>query len=324
MPNKLPEDAIRMGIAGGFVFLIALPCAGLGWALCRHYCRPLLTPWQRPHARWNGTELLALFGLFLLLPSLVQSLIISTMGEDGAVSPETLPIWASALSATLVCAVGWGQWYRRHRTPQFLRRLPGQLLLGFATWPTSHVVVFAIYTLCLLILAALGEEPNPHPFSQLMQSEAGPGTLLLLGLLACVLAPLVEEFLFRGVLFDWSVQRQRHSWVILTFAILLTLASGQIYAVLFLGILCVAYGGWEKTTRRIGCRTPSRITNTVYATSALFAAVHSGVWPSPIPLFALGLFLGTLRARTGGIAAGVALHGLFNAVSYVYLLRGSA
>ena len=36
----------------------------------------------------------------------------------------------------------------------------------------------------------------------------------------------------------------------------------------------------------------------IYGTSLLFAAMHSGVWPSPIALFVLGLGLGWLAYRT--------------------------
>jgi membrane protease YdiL (CAAX protease family) len=61
----------------------------------------------------------------------------------------------------------------------------------------------------------------------------------------------------------------------------------------------------------------------IYASAALFALVHAGVWPSPIPLFFLGLGLGWLAVRTRGILVPVIVHGLFNAVSAVYVLRGA-
>ena len=39
----------------------------------------------------------------------------------------------------------------------------------------------------------------------------------------------------------------------------------------------------------------------VYVSAAFFALVHSAVWPTPIPLFFLGLGLGWLAVRTRGI-----------------------
>jgi membrane protease YdiL (CAAX protease family) len=59
----------------------------------------------------------------------------------------------------------------------------------------------------------------------------------------------------------------------------------------------------------------------VYATAAFFALLHP-VWPNPIPLFALGLGLGYLAVRTNGLLVPVLVHGLFNAVSVVFVLRG--
>jgi CNT family concentrative nucleoside transporter len=48
----------------------------------------------------------------------------------------------------------------------------------------------------------------------------------------------------------------------------------------------------------------------VYASAALFAVVHSAIWPSPIPLFLLGLGLGWLAVRTRGVLAPAIVHGL--------------
>jgi membrane protease YdiL (CAAX protease family) len=245
-------------------------------------------------------------------------------GEDLAPTDEMRKIWAATLSTTVVLACTAILWILRHPRPQFLRQLPGQLVLGFVTWPVVHSLVFGIFTLCLLVILGLGGEPEKHPFSQVNLAEAGWMDVLVLGLLACILAPFMEEFLFRGILIDWSVQRTLNPWIIGFLAVTFAVASGQLYAVAFVVLLCLMSGGWGYATRRVGLRTPVRVSSAVYVSSVLFATVHSGVWPSPIPLFVLGLFLGTLRVRTGGIAAGVVLHGLFNAVSFVYLLRGSA
>ena len=67
--------------------------------------------------------------------------------------------------------------------------------------------------------------------------------------------------------------------------------------------------------------TGARRARAVYATAAMFALIHSA-WPTPIPLFALGLALGWLAVRTNGILVPVVVHGLFNAVSAVFILRG--
>ena len=55
----------------------------------------------------------------------------------------------------------------------------------------------------------------------------------------------------------------------------------------------------------------------IFATALLFACVHD--WPTPVPLFLLGLLLGWLAYRTQGLVAPITLHVLFNATSCIQL-----
>ena len=58
----------------------------------------------------------------------------------------------------------------------------------------------------------------------------------------------------------------------------------------------------------------------IYATSLLFAAVHSAVWPSPIPIFVLSLGLGFVAYRTQSVVPSIACHMLFNLISCIAML----
>ncbi len=58
----------------------------------------------------------------------------------------------------------------------------------------------------------------------------------------------------------------------------------------------------------------------IYGTSLLFAAMHSGVWPSPIALFVLGLGLGWLAYRTRSLVGPILVHALFNGVACLQLV----
>jgi membrane protease YdiL (CAAX protease family) len=58
----------------------------------------------------------------------------------------------------------------------------------------------------------------------------------------------------------------------------------------------------------------------VYATAVFFASVHP--WPTPVPLFLLGLLLGWCAWRTQSLVAPLTLHILFNAVACVELAMG--
>jgi membrane protease YdiL (CAAX protease family) len=68
------------------------------------------------------------------------------------------------------------------------------------------------------------------------------------------------------------------------------------------------------------CRTP--VPAGVLGTSLLFAAAHSSVWPSPVPLLVLGLGLGWLAQRTGSLVAPILVHALFNGVGCVLFWWG--
>jgi membrane protease YdiL (CAAX protease family) len=98
--------------------------------------------------------------------------------------------------------------------------------------------------------------------------------------------------------------------------------SFQSPAIVF--VLVLAAGAYF--IQRVGPRWPkfpARTALAVWSSSALFAAAHSSVWPTPIPLFLLALGLGYLAARTRSWAAGAVTHILFNAVSTVWVfLRG--
>jgi membrane protease YdiL (CAAX protease family) len=52
----------------------------------------------------------------------------------------------------------------------------------------------------------------------------------------------------------------------------------------------------------------------------LFAAFHSGVWPSPVPLLLLALGLGYLAYRAQSLAAPMLIHALFNGFNCVLIL----
>lgn len=58
----------------------------------------------------------------------------------------------------------------------------------------------------------------------------------------------------------------------------------------------------------------------ICGSSLLFAAFHSGVWPSPIPLFLLALALGWLAYRTHSLVGPIVAHVLFNGVASIVMV----
>jgi membrane protease YdiL (CAAX protease family) len=72
--------------------------------------------------------------------------------------------------------------------------------------------------------------------------------------------------------------------------------------------------------QRAGQTSAVNVTRGIYGTALLFAAFHSSVWPTPIPLFLLALGLGYLTYRTQSLVGPLVMHALFNAVPCLLIL----
>ena len=167
-----------------------------------------------------------------------------------------------------------------------------------------------------------------------------------------VLAPCIEEILFRGVLLFWLLKMPdvspmkpaelppaRRADVCYGAGLLLSLKplfdalergvrgtelARPLAPMIFILALLPFYlllplSPWLRLRTRLPSAQEIRA---ILATSILFAAVHSSVWPSPIPLFVLGLGLGYVTVRTRSLVPAILIHSLFNSVSAVYLAIG--
>jgi len=133
----------------------------------------------------------------------------------------------------------------------------------------------------------------------------------------------VEEILFRGLLVPWAGQKKIYPWILMFAALVMAaltgeLKTGPVAFVLILAGFQFVVMAWAPRPR-----VPRRTLACIISSSALFAAAHSAVWPTPIPLFVLACGLGYLTARTRSVIPAIVVHGLFNAVSFVMLCRGS-
>jgi membrane protease YdiL (CAAX protease family) len=72
----------------------------------------------------------------------------------------------------------------------------------------------------------------------------------------------------------------------------------------------------ERATTVVG---PASTWAAIYGGALLFAVCHAPVWPTPIPLFVLGLGLGWLAQRTQSLVSSLTVHSLFNAVACLVL-----
>jgi membrane protease YdiL (CAAX protease family) len=348
-----------MGFAAGIVIVAAVPIGALAWVWARLAKQPFCPPWRSLAPRWTGLEVILLFLLFNVLPG-VFGLVLTEVGFYRAVLPPRAEVVKAAGFVAVAGGVAAevdpdaiptrvrkGMWAGFLAIPllllaaRMLRSAAGQgdpppappippaaaMAVGVAAWVILTPVVFAVYLLTQAVVLSPGERPDTHPLVLLGAADR-PVDVVVFLLSTCVFVPLGEEFIFRGVFIPWAA-RVRYGPVLL-FAAAVVFAAGEsstpegirygpLVFVVVLGIgLTVIY--------RIGRarRRPFRNPAAVYSSAAFFAAVHSNVWPTPVPLFVLGFGLGYLVARTRRLLPAVIVHGLFNAVSAVRVLSGGA
>ena len=201
------------------------------------------------------------------------------------------------------------------------RTLPGDVARGAVAGVAFTPLVHAVFWLTKSLNAAAGGAERDHPLA-ILGAGTSPGEVAFFLLAVCVVVPWTEELLFRGVMLRWLGRRAADATLVFAVALLFAGTEGvapnpQLAPTLFV----VALAALTAATSRLRA---ARTLRAVFASSALFAAAHSSVWPSPVPLFVLACGLGYLTARTGRITAAVVAHGLFNAVSSVMLIRLTA
>ncbi len=211
------------------------------------------------------------------------------------------------------------------------RRLGRNLLVGLIGALVLVPAVFAVYYLELALYRTWGAGPDEeHPLTQVAQFGLSPVEWGLLVLSAVIAAPVLEELVFRGVFQPWFAKHQAGGLAAMALAFLLALAMrhGEIEAALprgpravlgecvpalfVLALVPVFLFVWWHS------RTP--VGPAVFGTAVLFAAFHSGVWPSPVPLLLLALGLGYLAYRAQSLAAPILIHALFNGFNCVLIL----
>jgi membrane protease YdiL (CAAX protease family) len=160
------------------------------------------------------------------------------------------------------------------------------------------------------------QPPTMHPLQQIAAEHSTPVEWILMVAQAVVFAPLIEELVFRGLILPLA---SRHWWGgVACWGAALFLAIWQVRErtgpLVFALVLAVPMAATFR-------RKPEDQTWLAHlGNAALFAMMHAGVWPTPIPLLLLALCLGWLRLRTNSLWGPIVLHSLFNSISTVVLL----
>lgn len=338
------------------VYLIWLGLAVLGGAVLvvagRWRARPLgpLLPLQRERAvSWDGFDILFIAVLiYILLPGIGMELLDQAgfyrWYYGAALRDTNAPLmrmvsWSRALIFPLQMMLIFSLLRSRGRLELYQigltrHRLFEDVVLGYVAWALLTPFVFAV-----LIGAEAGNsywsQSEKHPLLQLSHGNLVEWVLLFV--VAVVAAATTEEVLFRGLVQRWArVQTWRPDAVVVAAFImalstrskdlenamsslpmhdrLVALVNGAAPAAFVLlmlpGYVYCEVIAWRWLPHPNAGRS-------IYATSLLFAACHSEVWPSPIPLFVLALGLGFIAYRTQSLVPSITFHALFNLVSCI-------
>jgi membrane protease YdiL (CAAX protease family) len=220
--------------------------------------------------------------------------------------------------------------------------------LGLTTWNAGRSVIIAwlawlVFTLPLIILHILavwgfwvveGTPPEEHPLARLAEVGPSPIEWVLIVVSSILIAPVMEELLFRRVLQGWASGRPWGGPIILFIALTVTFGKWldtiintkgkaspgsllhDVEPILFVLILAPGCFLGHRWTRR--WLSQPYAARAIYSTALLFAIFHP--WPTPLPLFLLGLALGWVAYRTQTLLAPIAFHALFNSVACMVML----
>lgn len=217
--------------------------------------------------------------------------------------------------------------------PALVRLTSGAHLADFGLGSTNWAGQMAVGGVAALLMtpAVLAVQylavqlwpPNKHPVEEMMLGEFTEGVAVLAIMSTMVLAPMVEELLFRGIIQRWLTK-------IFTGGppkALPTVNPAYLYdeADWFAGDPFAR--PVEDPVRDLavskGPPTPSSPRFSVAAivlTSVFFSAMHFPQWPAPIGIFLLSMALGTVYQKTGSLLSAITMHAVFNGFSTVALL----
>jgi membrane protease YdiL (CAAX protease family) len=153
------------------------------------------SPWTAPAALVGGLVLAAVGGLIVDLPAILFGVHISRdHTPPGIELADTIVQDVAFVLAAVYCAQIGG---RMVRAWQFGLRPPG------VGWK-SAIGYIVLLTIAFLILSALWVaifNPKPEELLNKLGANETTSLLVLSAALTCVLAPICEEFLFRGYIF---------------------------------------------------------------------------------------------------------------------------
>jgi membrane protease YdiL (CAAX protease family) len=221
-----------------------------------------------------------------------------------------LPILVRATSGARLRDVGfrlegWGQ----------------QAAVGVCATLIAIPVVYSIQFASILIW-----NPNAHELQKMLLDDFGGGTAYLAIVSAVILAPIVEELLFRGILQRWWIDffmRRTRTPDLMTESVPVLRPTDLD------GLVDTGRSASDEAplsshdfqspeavqSNSLPWHNSASVIAGIVITSLIFAVIHAGQWPAPIPLFVLALIIGSVYYRTGSLIAAICMHATFNGFS---------
>jgi membrane protease YdiL (CAAX protease family) len=206
-----------------------------------------------------------------------------------------------------------------------------QAAIGVIAFLAIQPVIFVIQ-----LAATSVWKNNAHPLYKMVLDEFSPGVPQLAILMAVIIAPVFEEFMFRGIIQSWLVclgtprRRQRTPVLEESAVVPLTddiapasrweLEPGQLTANPYAPPAATTMHSQPVSTS-IKSSSPQRSgLVAIIVTSLVFAGMHGPQWPAPIALFVLSVAIGYVYYRTGSLLAAICMHATFNGFSTLLLM----
>jgi membrane protease YdiL (CAAX protease family) len=197
-----------------------------------------------------------------------------------------------------------------------------QMAIGAAAALLMTPAVYAVQSVAVRIWKS-----QHHPVEQMVLGEFSFGIALLAIVSTVVLAPMIEELLFRGIVQRWLVKlagprREAPAAVIPEVSAGLSADDLLPFDVPVESCVRMDDGGVPYRTSRTTEPGEEAISAglPIVLTSLAFASLHATQWPAPLAIFLLSMALGALYHRTGSLLAVITMHATFNGFSTLLLL----
>jgi membrane protease YdiL (CAAX protease family) len=289
---------IALGLLSVMIAFVVLGTVMVWPAIVRRWRRgdEIVEHEPRRPVTWGLLEVVLVASGYLVSQVMIAQLLEVDHDQIGdMLRSVTLSNLAAAVWVVMLVTVGGG---RSHDLGLSLQSTRRDVWIGLCAFAAIAPLIYAVQALLSLWFE------GKHPVVELLQSVRDPWTLASTFVGVVIVAPIVEELLFRVVLQGWlerlmnDLPRGNHQ---------IATVEGDVDSI----------GEPQPTTTR---SWPA-----IMASSAIFAAMHYRDGSAdPVPLFFLAVVLGYLYQQTHRIWPSIALHAALNGTSLLALLATPA